>query len=295
MKITVFKIAPWAAAAAAVVLITALLVTLLGGAEETDVTRAGIAYLEEREQKDPNTVLQVLRDRRQAELEAQREELLRQIVSGETDPFVMFQDAVIMGDSRAVGFWYFGFVDQSRTLTGAGDTILEVHNQLDKLEAMNPSYIYLCYGLNDLKIGYWGSVERFVEKYMEYVGQIRARLPDTVVVISSMVPVQKDIYESATEQLKAGETGTPLKQEEKQELLGLQRLREVPAWNDALAAACAENDVIFVDNTRIWEEQGTPWEKDGIHMKEKFYPHWARNLVVSALEKGSSQVEEDNS
>ena len=40
------------------------------------------------------------------------EMLLRQIKAGEQDPFPLFQDAVILGDSRAVGFFYYGFVDR---------------------------------------------------------------------------------------------------------------------------------------------------------------------------------------
>ena len=49
---------------------------------------------------------------------------------------------------------------------------------------------------------------------------------------------------------------------------------------------CAENGVIFVDNSAICTELKDLWEPDGIHVVKAFYPHWGKNLVVAALEEG---------
>lgn len=276
-----FPIAGVAIGAAAVILLICILCVVIGGSRETeDITQAGIAYLEALEKKDPDTVSQILRQRRQAELEAQREELLRQVKEDEIDPFTLFQDAVIMGDSRAVGFCYYGFVDESRTLTSTGATILEIRKQMDALEAKHPAYIYLCYGINDLKTGYWGSKERYVAKYMEYIAEIQARMPNAVVVVSSTLPY----YPPAVPEDEATE---PTEEDENA------ILEQVPEWNAALAAACAENGIIYVDNTQISTIYQELWGPDGIHMKKAFYPHWGKNLVVAALEEGGVQVEED--
>lgn len=281
-----FPVATVAICAAAAVLLVSVLAVIGLGREPEDVTGPGIAYLEALEQKDPGAVDQFLRDRRQAELEAQREELLRQVREDELDPFTLFQDAVIMGDSRAQGFWYFGYVDESRTLTGTGHTILDVANQMDILEQMNPRYVYLCYGMNDVKIGFWGSVDRFVTRYMEYVAQIRERLPGAVVVISSTLPYVEECDEDAEEIMEDPDS---------EEAAELGRMLQIPAWNEALAKACAENDVIFVDNTAICEGNETMWEVDGIHVKKPFYPLWGKNLVVAALAEGGSSIEETDS
>ena len=281
-------------ALAAVILVAALVVFLSGGEPQPDGTQAGIAYLESLERKDPDAVAQVLRDRYQAQLESQREELLAQVRSGELDPFTLFGDSVVMGDSRAEGFWYFGFVDEAQTLTGAGDTIMAIRGRLDTLEAMNPQCVYLCYGLNDLKIGYWGSMERFVEKYMEYIAEIRQRLPETTVVVSSILPARAAVYEDATRRLEEPEPGKEPDMDEITELRGLQRLGRIPDWNEALKAACEENDVIFVDNTQISKENEALWEADGIHVKKRFYPHWAKNLILGMLGEGGTQVEEND-
>lgn len=276
-----FPIAAVAIGAAAVILVICLLGVIYGGGETEDITQAGIAYLEALEKKDPDTVSQVLRQRRLDELEAQREELLRQVKEGEVDPFTLFQDAVIMGDSRAVGFWYYGFVDESRTLTSTGATILHIRKQMDALEALDPAYIYLCYGMNDLKTDYWGSKELYVSKYMEYIAEIRQRMPDAVVVVSSTLPYQPP-------EKAADEPTVPEKEDE------MAVLAQIPEWNAALAAACAENDIIYVDNTQISTIYSELWDLDGIHMKKAFYPHWGKNLVVAALEEGGVRVEEDD-
>lgn len=263
---------------------------LLGGCGGDRVdTAPGIAYLESLEQQDPDDVDQVLRQRRLAELEAQREELLRQVKAGEQDPFTLFQDAVILGDSRAVGFFYYGFVDESRDLTGSGDTILSIPGKLDTLEAMNPRYVYLTYGLNDLKIGHWGSLEDHIASYMERVSEIRERLPDAVIVISSVLP-----YYDPREQSANGQSGTTAPSSSSSSLTEADRKRmsQIPQWNELMRETCGEYGVIFVDNSAICTELKHLWEADGIHVAKPFYPHWGKNLVVAALEEGGI-VDED--
>ena len=273
---------PWALTLIPVAAIAAVLALNREAPETPDATKDGIAYLEEREKKSPDAVMKILRDRYREQLKLKRAELLRQVKGDEISPFTLFQDALIMGDSRAEGYWYYGLVDQSRTMTGAGHTILDLHNQLDAVAEMNPQYIYLLYGLNDVKIGYWGNKDRFVEKYMEYIAQLRQRLPDSVVVVSSILPYHK------AETIGSDAPTEPVDPE-------VERMRAIPKWNAALAAACKENNVIFVDNTAICEVYANLWEPDGIHIRQTFYKYWARNLVIAALEEGSTQVEENNS
>lgn len=245
----------------------------------------GIAYLEALEQRDPDAVDQVLRQRRLEELEAQRVELLRSIKAGEQDPFTMFQDAVILGDSRAVGFFYYGFVDESRNLTGSGDTILNITGKLDLLEDINPRYVYMTYGLNDIKIGHWASLEAHIADYMNRIQQIRQRLPDAVILVSSVLP----FHDPAAPR----EDGTvPIVSSSSLTAADKQRLTRIPEWNTLMAKACGENGVIFVDNSAICETYKNLWEPDGIHVVKTFYPHWGKNLVVAALEEGGIADEE---
>lgn len=265
-----FPVVQWAIGLAAAVLLIAVLGVVLSGQEPEDVTRAGIAYLESLEEQDHNDVIQVRRQIQQAKLDAQRDEMIRQVTSGEVDPFTLFQDFCIMGDSRAVGFWYFGYVDQARTLTGAGHTIRDIPNQMDALAAMNPRYIYLCYGLNDTSIGYWSTAEEYVAEYMDVVADIQARLPDATVIVSSILPARDPAFQRTS------------------------KWYNIPAWSDAVEAACQENGIIFVNNDEISDTYANLWDPDGIHVKEAFYPYWAANLILATLQEGGTVLEEGN-
>ena len=266
-------------ALAAGVLAAAMLLGGCSGGDGVDIAQ-GVAYLEALEQQDPDAVDQILRQRRLEQLAREREELLRQIKAGEQDPFPLFQDAVILGDSRAVGFFYYGFVDESRDLTGSGETILDIPKKLDTLQAMNPRYVYLAYGLNDIKIGHWGSLQAHISEYLDRVQDIRERLPEAVIVISSVLP-----YHDPNARTDAtGETpptsGSSLTEADRK------RLAQIPEWNRLMADAAREHGVIFVDNSAICQEYENLWEKDGIHVSKSFYPHWGKNLIVAALEEG---------
>lgn len=266
-------------ALAAGVLAAAMLLGGCSGGDGVDIAQ-GVAYLEALEQQDPDAVDQILRQRRLEQLAREREELLRQIKAGEQDPFPLFQDAVILGDSRAVGFFYYGFVDESRDLTGSGETILDIPKKLDTLQAMNPRYVYLAYGLNDIKIGHWGSLQAHISEYLDRVQDIRERLPEAVIVISSVLP-----YHDPNARTDAtGETpptsGSSLTEADRK------RLAQIPEWNRLMADAAREHGVIFVDNSAICQEYENLWEKDGIHVFKSFYPHWGKNLIVAALEEG---------
>ena len=267
-------------ALAAGVLAAAMLLGGCSGGDGVD-TAQGVAYLEALEQQDPDAVDQILRQRRLEQLEREREELLRQIKAGEQDPFPLFQDAVILGDSRAVGFFYYGFVDESRDLTGSGETILDLPKKLDALQAMNPRYVYLTYGLNDIKIGHWGSLQAHISEYLDRVMEIRERLPDAVIVISSVLPY----HDPSARTDATGET-TPTSGSSSLTEADRKRLAQIPEWNRLMADAAREHGVIFVDNSDICTEYEDLWDKDGIHVFKAFYPHWGKNLIVAALEEG---------
>ncbi len=267
-------------ALAAGVLAAAMLLGGCSGGDGVD-TAQGVAYLEALEQQDPDAVDQILRQRRLEQLEREREELLRQVKAGEQDPFPLFQDAVILGDSRAVGFFYYGFVDESRDLTGSGETILDIPKKLDTLQAMNPRYVYLTYGLNDIKIGHWGSLQAHISEYLDRVQEIRERLPEAVIVISSVLP-----YHDPNARTDATGETTPSSSTSSLTEADRKRLAQIPEWNRLMADAAREHGVIFVDNSAICQEYETLWEKDGIHVFKSFYPHWGKNLIVAALEEG---------
>ena len=246
-----------------VLVLVILLVCIFGGggedARKQEAVQEGIAYLESLEQKDPAEVQAVRKAIRQAELDAQRDELLAQLTGGTIDPFTLYKDYVIMGDSRAVGFWYWELLDKGRVLADGGHTIRNISDQMDTLVSLNPATIYLCYGLNDTSIGYWDTAQAYVAEYMEIVREIQARLPEATIVVSSILPARDPAFQTSA------------------------KWRNIPEWSAALEAACEENGVLFANCDQLAVDYPNLWDPDGIHFREDFYKYWASSLVVTTL------------
>ena len=247
------------------VFLVVVLIFTLGDSRKEESLRevqTGIAWLESLERKDPGAVQQVRKEIRQQKLEQEREQLLNQLESGALDPFSLFKDYVVMGDSRAVGFWYRDFLDKGRVLADGGHTIRNITEQMADLVALNPATIYLCYGLNDCSIGYWDTAESYVTEYMQIVAKIREQLPDTTVVVSSILPAKDPAFKKSS------------------------KWRDIPQWSEALEQACKENNVLFANCDALAVDHPNLWDPDGIHFREDFYPYWASNLVVATLMEG---------
>lgn len=244
-----------------VVLVTVILLItgVSRNAAASEAVEVGINYLQSLENKDPAAVDAVRKQIQQDKLNAQRDALIAQVTSGEVDVWTMFQDFVILGDSRAVGFYYFDFLEQSRVLAGGGDTIRNIELHMDEIVALNPSYIFLCYGLNDTSIGYWDTKEAYCAEYMQIVDTLNERLPDATVIISSILPARDPAFQRS------------------------KKWYNIPEWSAAVEAACKEHGVIFVNNDAICQTYANLWQTDGIHVRPEFYPYWASNLITAML------------
>ena len=288
------------------VLLVVLLVLLLRPGEKAEDVSVGISYLESLEEKDPeeelasrpgspeiqtaeNETVPFITEDASADstfrtepaesspetepTEISSEEpsagpsedrlLIEKIRNEEVDIWSLFHDYVILGDSRAVGFWYFDFLPEENCLTGGGDTIKNIEMNLDGIISRNPRYIFLCYGLNDVSIGYWNTPEEYVEEMMADIAMLQEKLPDATVVVSSILPARDPAFDLSS------------------------KWRNIPQFSAAVGEACRKAGVIFVDNDAISEEHADWWQPDGIHVRQEFYPCWARNLIIGIIEGGA--------
>lgn len=254
------------AIAVGVLLLIVVLFLSLGGAADDqqvmDQVQLGKDYLASLEQKDPSVVKEIRKQIFQEDVAEQRETLTRQLLNGELDPFSLFKDYAVLGDSRAVGFWYRDFLEQDRVLADGGNTIRFIPGWYDQLKEMNPSYIFLCYGLNDCSIGFWDTGEEYAAEYVEYVQTLQEMLPECTIVVSSILPAQDPAFEQSS------------------------RWKRIPEWNVALEAACAENGILYANCDMLHEEHSNLWDQDGIHFREPLYPYWGSLLIVTALMGG---------
>lgn len=231
------------------------------GAEEAAL-RTGLNYLTQLEDKDPETVRQARRALHKQRMEVLRDDLTQKVRAGQQDPFPLFHDYAVLGDSRAVGFYYHGFLEESRVLAEPGNTILSVDDSLEALQTAKPSYVYLCYGLNDITIGLWGNKETFAESCVKQVQKIRDVLPEATVVVSSILPITEPADEKEPKWL------------------------EIPQWNTVLEAACRENGILYADCDWVFYEHSDRWEEDGHHLRAEVYPYWGGQLLITALYGG---------
>lgn len=231
-----------------------------GNHAEENETQEGIAYLESLETKNPAAIDESLAAIRKKRMEVERDAILQKLLSDENDVWSMFHDYVILGDSRAVGFYYYDFLEKSRVLADGGNTIRDIEGHLDEMKALNPSYIFLCYGLNDVSIGYWDSPEEYAEEFMQICATLKQELPNARIIVSSILPARDPAFDIASS------------------------WREIPTYSDVVQKACEENDIVFVDNSQTCEDHADLWDIDGIHVRREFYSYWARNLIVAVIE-----------
>ena len=250
-------------------LLIVLIAVKLGGShgkstEETDAQiSAGVAYLQGLEQQDPDQVDQILKQQRLQKLQDMRDERLRQLESGEISVWSLFEDYVLCGDSRAEGFSFYGFLPEERVIAETGANLEHLAQHVPDIAALNPSNIFLCYGLND--IGMYATVDDFSARFTEILNDLHTRLPDAVCYISSIIPAYA----------------------------GSVTMADIAPYNTAMSALC---DMLpyctYVDNSETASKYTDLWEPDQINVQRDFYPHWATDLIMAVYNAG---LEEDQS
>ena len=227
---------------------------------ETAVLSAGIDYIRNQESLDPGEVESAIKEIRARELAAMRQQRLNDLSTGAIDVWSLFEDYVIIGDSRALGFSYYGHLPEERVIVELGATILGVEEKLDMIRPLNPSYIYLSFGANDLNTYFWTEGADYAARYRELVELLQREFPDATILVNSILPIHEPAYSKDALYAK------------------------VPDFNAALSQMCAETGVIFVDDTAMAEAHADLYEGDGIHFKSTFYPYWGANMIEALLE-----------
>ncbi len=229
-----------------ILVLTFMSVSAFAGSDD-DLT-AGISYIKSLEDKDVADVEAQLK-------EVKAEKRAAAIESGDVDVWSLFDDAMIMGDSRVVGFWYFGYLDESRAPSEGGATILRISEWIEQAQYVNPTYFFLAFGLNDISIGIWETVDDYIAEYDAQIAQLQEAFPNSHIYVVSIIPATDPAFETST------------------------LWYNIPEWNEALKAHFAESDTVhFIDITDTVSEYSEYYEVDGIHVQSPFYEHWAQAL-----------------
>ncbi len=258
------KYLPFLAAVLVVLVFILILAFHLGGsgdggtaALDPSAVQEGVDYLKQLEAQDPAQIDQIRKQLQQQKIQELRDERLRQLESGEISVWSLFNDYVLLGDSRATGFELYGFLPEDRVIAENGATLRYLDEHISDVVAMNPSNIFLCFGLNDIASGIWSTAESYVEEYQSVLERLIQTVPDAKIFVSSTLPAREPAF-----------TSLPV-------------LINISSYNSAVEDMCSQlPNCYYVNNDAAAAQYADLWEDDGIHVSRDFYPHWAVNMIL---------------
>ena len=189
-----------------------------------------------------------------------------------------FADAVFIGDSRTVGMYEYGGLEETSTFyasTGLtiykmfDSKIVAVPGQKKKItveEALSEKQfakIYLMIGINEMGTG---TVESFMKAYGEAVQHLQQLQPDAVIYLQAIMKV-------TTERSGQGDYITN---------------EGIEARNEEIAKLADDEKIYYLDvNPLICDETGgmvASYTYDGVHLKARYIPIWLDFLKEHAVE-----------
>lgn len=147
----------------------------------------------------------------------------------------------------------------------AGNTTDDIEARLDLVMATKPKKIFLMMGINDLLR--WKEIPSILENYKEVLDRIHEGLPDTVVYIESILPVNKDVSR-----------------------IGFVESAKIIQINEKLKLFSNGSTVLFIDlypffcgsDHKLYRQ----YSNDGVHLTSAGYAVWRD--VISWYIQGSS-------
>lgn len=198
-----------------------------------------------------------------ARSEEERAKLVSDLQNNRVDVFSVFKDYVILGDSRVLGFSHYKFLGYRRVLAGGGDTFIKALDHLNEVKKLKPSYIFLCYGINDAGSARWKTTEAYSADVYKVIETLQKSFPDAKIIVSSAIWISKGAEKS------------------------FPKWGRIYEFNPVYKQVCEETGAVYVDNDGICEilKEKKMWSGDGIHLSREFYQYWAKNLWLGAMEE----------
>lgn len=189
-----------------------------------------------------------------------------------------FEDAVFIGDSRIVGMYEYGGLEEISTFyasTGLSvhklftAEIVPVEGQRKKstveeaLRQRQFAKVYLMLGINEMGTG---TAESFLEKYAECVAHIRELQPDAIIYLQSIMKVTEERSVQGDYITNEG----------------------IDIRNEGIAAMADNESIFYLDvNPSVCDETGAmiaDYTYDGVHLKAQYIALWKDFLKCHAVE-----------
>lgn len=190
-----------------------------------------------------------------------------------------FDDALFIGDSRTVGLWEYGGIEERADFYA--QTSLTIYNILTKpfielegeeekltveqaLTKKQFGKIYLMVGINELGTG---DVDYFMDEYRKVIGRIRQLQPDAVLFIEGIMRVA----------------------DKKDKEDAIFNNTNINARNEAIAKLANNETIFYIDvNDVVCDENGAlieTYTTDSVHLKAAYYKIWKQFLMENGIEK----------
>ena len=162
--------------------------------------------------------------------------------------------AMAVGDSMAEGLDCYGVLNKENVVWHRGRRIDTMSADLESVKAYNPSYLFLAYGANDIK-SWTSNVDGWIAKYREAIMNIQSMLPDTKIIVNSVLPVSD--YAVANDP----------------------SFTYQPMYNDALKNLAKELGIQFLENGVYLADRVNSFSADGVHPKVPFFQSWGKHMA----------------
>ena len=162
------------------------------------------------------------------------------------------KNAVVVGDSMGEGLSCYGVLNNESVVWHRGRRVDNMNLDLPTLIQKNPSYLFLAYGANDLKM-LNGNVQAFIQNYKNAIENIKNALPNTKIIINSILPTSSNA------------------------ILNDNCFSYQSLFNEELKKLAIDQNVDFLENSYFLNDESFP--SDGIHPKSYFFFLWARHMA----------------
>lgn len=171
-----------------------------------------------------------------------------------------FGDILISGDSLVKAITEFGLLDEDQVIAKVGARVSFLNENTQQIAAAAPAYLILHYGENDLDDP--PRVADFVRSYAAVIRDLQALLPDTVILVDSIFPVED--FACVEEPW----------------------LKHIDEYNAGLREMCAGLGVTFLDFTPQWQSyEKDYYDGDGIHPAYSYYTEQYLPYLITEVNK----------
>lgn len=168
----------------------------------------------------------------------------------------IFEESVIMGDSRGEGLTEYEILSPASVVAYKGRTVVEAKNDIDTVVDLAPRNIFLTYGMNDLQM--FSNSKDFIDKYTELIKEVKLKLPNSKIYVTSIIPTNQEAMDKQP------------------------KFKHVYSFNEALKDMCKNLNIEFIDVNDSITLENNLYEPDGIHFKPNFYKGYLNILKEKA-------------